>query len=266
VQSVKAYWQWWLNNKTLLLFSAIWAVVMVVKISHYSPLIGNNNANALFFLWTMAPFLIFGGLAITHAHKPSGLFVFSINWWIKAAVVVLPILLILDIYNTANNFQSYGTFLSFGWMFVVALIVAKRNQHLGGMQSLLLGAIIAFGFMFAWEIMYRMMIYWKAGFSSPTWGSDITVSFIMVLPAILVLAIYRPVFSRMTLILSVVFLALVLYWALSGMWTWVIYKNGVWTTENWNFAIYELTRVSKIIMGLAVASLVFYERKLSVVR
>jgi hypothetical protein len=131
------------------------------------------------------------------------------------------------------------------------------------LQSLLLGIIWSFCFMYIWEILYQLVIWFKSGCAIPGELAALLPSLALSLPFMWLLLIHKIKINKYFFIIIALFIFVVMAWILSGANTLIYYSNG-WVAEPLDRIGYMLTRLSKVVAGLLIIGISFKSCKINV--
>lgn len=180
--------------------------------------------------------------------------VFKVTQHIKYLPITLGVLFVLDVLNALHPFSS-NTFTAVGLGYLVMLQAAYRNRELGGTKALAVGLVTGLGTIYLWEIIYQLLIYYKADWN--VYGNmTFAISGVIVMGYLLLLVMSRVKTNQSTKWYALLFGVVTVWWLLSK-WTWVVDINGIWTTEKFDSIMFVFTRVSKAALGMMLASLTF---------
>lgn len=236
------------------IYTIIWILLVLFSPIRPNPMEQVENASSYYIqlIIMVAPYIALSLLILK----------MRFNWirrsWIEnTAPFILLLLIGLDAYNClVANISGMGSFLTAGIAYLIVLNVAHNNENY--FDGLMFGIIAGIASLFVWEAIYQIIIYTKADWQ--IWD-NITYfySAIVTIPFIATVILRKVKLTRMALICLSIFGVTMLAWALSGFWTYVIFKDGVVTTESYSYIGYTLTRSTKLALG-AVFALLTYRR------
>lgn len=246
-ESIKKLLAWYIT-----LFSLAYVFVWVRP----EPLAQVANHNG-FNLWRFVPLFILGILVVSFylpKIKIWGKNPPKLKPFIIFGIVITPLLVVLDFIN-ARHVLIGGTFMSLGLMYAMGILAAYKY---GGriVQSLLLGILWAFCFMYSWETMYQIVIYYKSNYPSSTLVDALIPSVYMAVMFLPLLVRYKAKPNKRMTIIAICFVVVITAWILSGANTLIYYRDG-WVAESLDKLGYSLTRLSKAIAGLFILGIDF---------
>jgi len=206
----------------------------------------------LFTVWQFIPLCLVIILLVAIVKKKE-MQVRSIKY---IALAILPITLLLDI--LAGQIPLvWGTVASGGLMIAIVLLITDKFKHLGEFKALLIGSIWAFTFVYTWELMYQVILYWKCNFSIPAFASVITNNLIIILPFLFLFMFYKISLNQFNISLLIFFGLAVMVWGLLGFNTLIYYDGIQWQAEAMEYPSYVFSRISKVILGLSILPCAF---------
>ncbi len=238
-------------KKLLAVYISVFCLAYIIIWVRPEPLAQVANHSG-FSLWRFIPLIALNILLIT-LYTPKWHIWANKAWNIKPyiifGVIISPLLIVLDFIN-ARHVLIGGTFMSLGLMYAFTILAAYKH---GGktLQSLLIGVLWAFCFMYSWEIMYQIVIYIKSDCSIPGLMGALSPSIGMAAMFLPVIWLYKPEPKEALVVIVWFFILATAAWLLSGANT-LIYYDKVWIAEPLDPIGYTLTRVSKVLAGLAI--------------
>jgi hypothetical protein len=226
--------------------------------------IAQINQRAIFPIFGYIPILAIVLFALScyfHKNPLWGLGIWRQKYLILALFLSIPLLIVLDIIN-AKYVLIGGTFLSLGLMFIMAILGAYVHGK-DNLQSLLVGIMWSFCFMYIWEILYQLVIWFKSSCAIPGELAALLPSLALSLPFMWLLLIHKIKINKYLIIIASLFILVIIIWLLSGANTLIYYNNG-WIVEPLDRIGYMLTRLSKVIAGLLIVGISFNSCKINV--
>lgn len=241
----------WIKNNKFTTFIIVWLIIYVFFPFRPEPLTqidfsSTRTHQILFKLWSKIPVALMLGLAFSIAYNKSNKLNIKYLEW--TAVILLPLVFIVD-WLAGDSAVTWGTMASGGLMIAIGLLVVRRFEYLGKVQSLFIAGLWCFGFMYGWEVMYQIVVWFKSNCNIEGELSAILSSVFIALPVVLVGILYKLSLNRWFWIILTTFIFTLILWYITGLNTLVYYDNG-WVSEPLVYKSYICTRISKVMLGL----------------